>query len=56
MSLPGLLGTTAQTIPAVVLYLSADAERLRAWVQARRWPALVQRRKVVTDALAHCMA
>jgi tetratricopeptide (TPR) repeat protein len=31
MSLPGLLGTTLPTVPAVVPYLAADAERVRAW-------------------------
>jgi hypothetical protein len=30
-SLPGLLGTTAETIPAPVPYLTADPERVRRW-------------------------
>jgi hypothetical protein len=34
LSLPGLLRTTVATIPAEIPYLSADAERVKAW-QAR---------------------
>jgi Flp pilus assembly protein TadD len=33
MTLPLLLGTTLETIPAVVPYLTADRERVRAWAQ-----------------------
>ncbi len=34
MSLPGLLGTTAETIPADVPYLLADPDRVAAWADA----------------------
>ena len=40
-SLPGLLGTTLETIPARLPYLSADPERVRAW--APRMPEAKRR-------------